>query len=337
MTNKRYREGLLAHADDARQSRELARIRTDVPVEFDAESAALPGRVARALFRALHPARIPDARHGVRAGRPDDRQGLRARAHESTEVRELAQALTDGRALRLRAAARRSRPRCAPESPAWRFRPATARALRAARSSVDRTRRPVRRIARGGRPRTSPHVDVIDALAELKAVLEDESIAKVGHDLKFDAIVLERHGVALRGIETDTMLASYLLDATRSAHPLEDLAIEHAGYKALREEDLCGRGAKAIPFAQIPLGDRARLRGRTGRPRAAALRRRFGHCCGRRSSRRSTATWSCRSFPSSSRSSGRASGWTARRSLAQSQHVERELASSERADFRAAG
>ena len=48
------------------------------------------------------------------------------------------------------------------------------------------------------------------------------------------------------------MLASYLLDATRSSHPLEDLALEHAGYKALREEDLCGRGAKAIPFAEIP-------------------------------------------------------------------------------------
>ena len=94
---------------------------------------------------------------------------------------------------------------------------------------------------------------VEDALAELKQVLEDESVAKVGHDLKFDAIVLERHGVALRGIETDTMLASYLLDATRSGHPLEELALEHAGYKALREEDLCGRGAKAIPFSQVPI------------------------------------------------------------------------------------
>ena len=82
---------------------------------------------------------------------------------------------------------------------------------------------------------------------------EDESIRKVGHDLKFDAIVLERHSVALRGIETDTMLASYLLDATRSAHPLEELSLEHAGYKALREEDLCGRGAKAIAFGEIPI------------------------------------------------------------------------------------
>ena len=48
------------------------------------------------------------------------------------------------------------------------------------------------------------------------------------------------------------MIASYLLDATRSSHPLEDLALEHAGYKALSEEDVCGRGAKAVSFRAIP-------------------------------------------------------------------------------------
>ena len=96
-------------------------------------------------------------------------------------------------------------------------------------------------------------VDLRAALDVLKPLLEDESLAKVGHDLKFDAIVLARHGVTLRGLETDTMIASYLLDATRSSHPLEDLAIEHVGYKALTEEDVCGRGAKAISFATIPV------------------------------------------------------------------------------------
>jgi len=88
----------------------------------------------------------------------------------------------------------------------------------------------------GGTADARPGVGVQDALAELKGILEDARLRKAGHDLKFDAIVLERHGVALAGIETDTMLASYLLDATRSAHPLEELAIEHAGYKALREQ-----------------------------------------------------------------------------------------------------
>src|SRR6185436_11331083 len=91
---------------------------------------------------------------------------------------------------------------------------------------------------------------VLDAL---RPVFEDASIAKIGHDLKSDAILLAQRGVSLRGLDTDTMIASYLLDATRSSHPLEDLALEHAGYKALREEDICGRGAKAISFRAIPI------------------------------------------------------------------------------------
>jgi DNA polymerase-1 len=98
-----------------------------------------------------------------------------------------------------------------------------------------------------------PGIDTGQALEVLKGVLEDPALPKVGHDLKFDAILLARHGVVLQGLETDTMIASYLLDATRSSHPLEELALEHAGYKALREEDVCGRGAKAVSFAEIPV------------------------------------------------------------------------------------
>jgi DNA polymerase-1 len=76
---------------------------------------------------------------------------------------------------------------------------------------------------------------------------------KAGHDLKFDAIMLARRGVTLRGLDTDTMLASYLIDATRSEHKLEDLALEHTSYKALTEEEVCGRGAKAISLAEVPV------------------------------------------------------------------------------------
>src|SRR4029079_15174648 len=74
--------------------------------------------------------------------------------------------------------------------------------------------------------------------------------------LKFDAIMLARHGVTLQGLETDTMLTSYLIDATRAEHRLEDLELEHVSYKALKEEDVCGRGATAISLADVP-GDAA--------------------------------------------------------------------------------
>ncbi len=79
------------------------------------------------------------------------------------------------------------------------------------------------------------------------------------------------------------MLASYLLDATRSGHLIEDLALEHTSYKALTEEDVCGRGVKALSLADVPVEAaldyawRARGSRRTDRARRCAR-------CSRRSS-----------------------------------------------------
>ncbi len=248
ITNKRYREGLTTCAEDARQSRELAKIRTDVPVEFDPEAVRYRGVSRERCFELF-------TRLGFRSlvldYAPTAQTIGKDYAIVSTvdEVRSLA--------AELRAAGRFGL-RVLPDAPS---------AMRAGIVGISFSTAPRRARyiplvdapaggglfggpaddARGG-------VDLRSALAELKPILEDESLGKVGHDLKFDALVLARHGVTLRGLELDTMLASYLLDATRSAHPLEDLAIEHAGYKALREEDVCGRGAKAVSFAEVPTG-----------------------------------------------------------------------------------
>jgi DNA polymerase-1 len=97
-----------------------------------------------------------------------------------------------------------------------------------------------------------PSMPVETALQALAPILEDRTVGKSGHDLKADAILLARHGVTLRGLDLDTMLASYLIDATRSEHRLEDLALEHLRYKALSEEDVCGKGAKAVSLADLP-------------------------------------------------------------------------------------
>ena len=90
------------------------------------------------------------------------------------------------------------------------------------------------------------------ALSALKGILENPSIAKIGHDLKFDLMMLSHQGIALQGLEFDTMLASYVLDATRSSHTIEEIALEHLGYKALTEEDICGTGQKAIALPHMP-------------------------------------------------------------------------------------
>ena len=90
------------------------------------------------------------------------------------------------------------------------------------------------------------------ALARLKHVFENPSIAKIGHDLKFDLMMLSHQGIMLRGLEFDTMLASYVLDATRSSHTIEEIALEYLGYKALTQEDICGTGQKAIALPHLP-------------------------------------------------------------------------------------
>src|SRR5262249_43019679 len=74
-------------------------------------------------------------------------------------------------------------------------------------------------------------LDLTQALAILKPLLEDANVQKITHDAKFATIVFERHGIALRGATTDTILVSYVLDATRSSHRLEDLALEELTYR----------------------------------------------------------------------------------------------------------
>jgi DNA polymerase-1 len=90
------------------------------------------------------------------------------------------------------------------------------------------------------------------ALAALREILENPSLAKTGHDLKFDLMMLSHEGIALDGLEFDTMLASYVLDATRSSHTIEEIALEHLGYKALTQDDICGTGPKAIALPHLP-------------------------------------------------------------------------------------
>ena len=254
ISNKRYREGLQAHADDARQSRELARIRTDVPVEFDAAAVRYRGANQAACFELFQKLGF---RSLVMEFAPTaETAGSDYQVVTSLDgVRELVTELQTSKRFALRVI---------PDQPAAML----AGIVGISFSTAARRARYVPFVegvaTQGGGlfdggddGHTETGVDGHVALQLLKGVLEDVTVQKVGHDLKFDAIVLGRHGITLNGVETDTMLASYLLDATRSAHPLEDLALEHAGYKALKEEDVCGRGAKATTLRDVPV-ERAR-------------------------------------------------------------------------------
>jgi DNA polymerase-1 len=84
-------------------------------------------------------------------------------------------------------------------------------------------------------------------------IFADESIAKIGQNIKYDLIVLRRHGFELQGIQCDTMIASYVIDPSRRSHGLEDLSINLLGHRIITYKDVVGTGQKAISFSQVDL------------------------------------------------------------------------------------
>ena len=88
-------------------------------------------------------------------------------------------------------------------------------------------------------PEPSAHLDEATALALLKPVLEDQSVPKCGHNIKFDAAVLLRCGVRLAGVAIDTMLAGQFLDAgTRGTYKMDDMALRWLNYRPVPLSDL---------------------------------------------------------------------------------------------------
>ena len=107
-----------------------------------------------------------------------------------------------------------------------------------------------------GAPANLPPLDS-PSMRPLVDVLEDPDIRKVGQNLKYDLIVLERAGVKLRGLGFDTMVASYVLDPNRRQHSLDALSVTLLGHKMIAYEEVAGKGKDQVSFDEVPL-DRAR-------------------------------------------------------------------------------
>ena len=91
-----------------------------------------------------------------------------------------------------------------------------------------------------------------EVLGRLKPWLEDASRPKLGQHIKYDRHVFKNHGIDVQGYAHDTMLQSYVLEVHKP-HGLASLAERHTGRKGISYEDLCGKGAHQIPFAQVPV------------------------------------------------------------------------------------
>ncbi len=97
-------------------------------------------------------------------------------------------------------------------------------------------------------------LDVDKVVRELKPLLEDPDIRKIGHNIKYDMLVLSQHDIWPQGICFDTMIASYILRAD-GRHNLDALAKEHLQYKTVSYTELVGSGKEQKHIREVPLGD----------------------------------------------------------------------------------
>ncbi|MSP49876.1 MAG: DNA polymerase I [Alphaproteobacteria bacterium] len=91
-----------------------------------------------------------------------------------------------------------------------------------------------------------------DAIATLKPMLEDPSVLKIGHNIKYDALVLRHHGVRIQPVD-DTMLVSFVLEAGSHGHGMDELSELHLDHKTITYDEVTGTGKTRLSFAEVAL------------------------------------------------------------------------------------
>ena len=101
-----------------------------------------------------------------------------------------------------------------------------------------------------GAPQQLPRDKV---LAAIKPIMEDPRRPKVGQHAKYDMNILSLYGITVQGLKHDTMLESYVWNATATRHDMDSLATKYLNYETVKYEEVAGKGAKQISFSQVDL------------------------------------------------------------------------------------
>jgi DNA polymerase-1 len=268
LPGKRAREALLQYADLARLSRELVTIRRDAPVELDLEQlrvrapdvARLTELFTELEFRSLIPKleAFTDASEEapiVAAAPSTPSVPAAGSAQVVDDLAQLAAVLAEIRRARLVAIDTETTGldpmRAELVGLSLAVAPGQSWYLPFAHLPPDGP------LAGGEPPRNLPPL-ASDSLAPLRALLADSGLAKAGHNVKFDWLILRRAGAELAGVTYDSMLASFVLDPGRRSHALDELARERLGIEMQTYAGLVGKGRGERPFAEVPLADAAR-------------------------------------------------------------------------------
>ena len=241
----KLRDSLRQHAEVARQSRQLATIDVQTPIDVTLEALTM-GAPRLEELRALY------AELEFRA----DLQALGPVLDPNAPppVPKQYRSITTIEALDAAVSALRQAGRCAVDTETTNQDPMLAElvGISLAHSPHEAVYIPLRHIYLG----VPAQLDATLVLERLRPLLEDPHLPKYGQNIKYDYIVLQRQGITMQGLEFDTMIAGYLLNPSRRTNNLDALAQEYLHYKTISYEDVAGKGARQVTFDHVEI-DRA--------------------------------------------------------------------------------
>lgn len=263
----KLRQNLIEHADMARLSRELVRLVCDAPLPEPLEDLAMKNIPDEPLreFLEYHGFKTLLARLNGRAGAAQVEASQPSHVPTQDEVRpepaidrSLYETVTSEEALDRWIAVARARGYLAIDTETD-GRDCVSANLVGISLAVECNLACYIPLEHGGDDMFAERPEQLSAdlvLAKLKPLLEDPAILKIGHNLKFDWVLLDRRGICMRPYD-DTLVMSFDLNAGGLAsHGMDDLARQHLDHQCLTYKEVCGTGQKQIKFNAVPL-DRA--------------------------------------------------------------------------------
>ena len=244
ITRPKLKQSLLENADLARLSRDLAVLHTDVPLDIDLEQLAVKPPDDQALLAIFRELELTSLLKHVTPSSASD--AVYRTVLTDAELDDLVAALS-----------------AAPEF-----------SLDTETTSLDPMQAELVGLAFSVEPHAAWYLPLghaydgapaqlgrQHAFARLKPLIEDPRVRKIGQNLKYDILVLRHAGLEVRGVSFDTMIASYLLNPSRSSHGLDALALEYLNYKTMTYAEVAGSGKKQIAFSAVDIGTAARYSG----------------------------------------------------------------------------
>ncbi|OGP93476.1 MAG: DNA polymerase I [Deltaproteobacteria bacterium RBG_16_48_10] len=234
---KRLKEKLETYGEQARLSRRLATIRTDVPISIELKHFLLPLpdlRSLREIFKELEFNKLLKELPEEKSSKEMDYRLITDWGAFDVLLKDLKEAKSFSIDLETTS-----------PYPMW---------AELVGVSLSHTPPQAFYIPLGHRHReVTRQLPLTPVLEALKPILEDPEIKKVGQNLKYEWIVLRRYGIELQGILCDTMIASYLLNPTKHNHNLSEIAREYLDISMTEYREVVGTGGRAVTFDQIDL------------------------------------------------------------------------------------